>query len=156
MRNQAGGTSFAWYEVRERKPCPCPTDTWNKASGMSSSVLYDESSRQDFVRPVRSRVKGGLDLVHTVQGIKHAGLRSSSTKLRERRTYPLPSDTRNQSGRNLSVRYEVTRKVSLSSSKWYDESSRLDFVRPVRSRVKQILVLVNTKESSTRDFVRPV
>ena len=156
MRNQAGGTSSTQYKVHKRKPCPCPSGTWNKASSLSSFVMYDESSRRDFIRLVRSRVKGGLDLARTVRGIRHVGLRSSSTKSLERRTYPDPSDMRNQSSRNLSVRYEVARKVSLSSSKWYDESSRLDFVRLVRSRVKQMLVLVRTKESSTRDFVRPV
>ena len=53
-RNQASWTSSVWYEVVRK-------------AFMSSSVLYDESSRRDFVRPERSFVKGGLHLVRMVR-----------------------------------------------------------------------------------------
>ena len=66
----------------------------------------------------------------------------SGTKSCERRACPHPSSMGNQAGWTSSVRYEVTRKESLSTSVWYDESSRRDFVHQVQSSVKGELVLV--------------
>ena len=65
--------------LSERRASPCPSYTMNQAGGtssiqyevaqkerMSSYVQYEESRRQNFVRPVRSRAKRELDLVHLV------------------------------------------------------------------------------------------
>ena len=83
-----------------------------------------------------------LVLVRLVQGIKHAGLRSSQTKSCERRACTRPSDTRNQVGRTSSIQYEDARKENLSSSVQYEESIWREFVCPVRSHAKGDLVLV--------------
>ena len=115
MRNQAGRTSPDWYDVG-RKVC------------LSSFIGYEESSRLDFVRSVRSHAKGGLDLVHPVRGIMHMRLRSSSTKSFKRRACPRPSVTWNQIGSTSSILYEKTTKR--------------DYVRPLRSCVKGEPVLI--------------
>ena len=54
---------------------------------------------------------------------KQAGLRPSSTKLRETKVCPRPSGTRNQVGGTSSFRYELERNKGLSSPIWYEESS---------------------------------
>ena len=113
-------------------------------------------------------MKGGLVLIHLVQGIKQAGLRLFGTKSRERRARPHSSGKRNkhvalqpsimkspewgacpcpsgmwkQVGRTSSVRYEVAQKESLSTSVRYDESCWQDFVCLVRSSTKGELILV--------------
>ena len=87
-------------------------------------------------------MKGGLVLIRLVRGIKQTALQSSSTKSHERRACPRPSGTWKQVGVTSSIRYEVMRKESLSTSVWYDESCRQDFVHQVQSSVKEVLVLV--------------
>ena len=195
-------------KTREWRTCPRPSDTSNLSGGnssvryevarklsLSSSIRYEDSSRQDFVRLVRSHVERKLVLVRPVQGfkwerlrlfgtkkrkkracprpfgtrnqssgtssiwyevaqmeglplfvlyegIKHAGLRLSRMKSRERSAYPRPSGTRNQVGRTSSIRYKDVRKENLSSSVRYEETSRRDFVSPVPSHVEGEIVLV--------------
>ena len=52
-----------------------------------------------------------------------------------------------------SVRYEVVRTESMSSSIWYEELSRRDFVSPLQSRAKGGLSsFIRYEESSRRDF----
>ena len=99
---------------------------------LSSSVRYEESSMLEFVRLGRSHVKQKLVLVCPVPRLKWEGHRPFGTNSHEMRTCPRPSDTRNQSGRNSSVRYEVARMVSLSLSIRYEETSWLDFISLVR------------------------
>ena len=111
-----------------------------RLEGLSSSVPFEESSWQDFKRPVRSRSIGGHVHDHQVRGIKQAGHRLSSTMSREWKACPLPSGTRNLASRNSSIWYEVVRKECMFSSIWYRESRRRHFVRPVRSRAKGDLV----------------
>ena len=82
----------------------------------------------DFVRPVRSRAKGEQVLVRPVQGITLAGLRPSGTKSHEMKACPLLSGTRNQAGGTPFVCYEVARKEGMSSTNWYVELSRRDYV----------------------------
>ena len=83
------------------------------------------------------------------------GLRPSGTKMCERRTCTRLSGKRNQSGGNSSVWYEVARKESLSSSVRYKESSRRDFVRPVLSRTKRELDFVRWVPVIMREGLRP-
>ena len=128
-RNQASGTSPVQYEVTRKK-------------SSSSSVRYEESSRQDFVHLVRRHAKGEHVPVCPVRGINQAGIRQSDTKLRERRACLRQSETRNQVGKTSSIWYEVTQNESLSSSVEYQESCERDFVRLLRSRVKGQQVLV--------------
>ena len=121
--NQAGETSSVWYEdVRKEN--------------LSSSVRYKESIRLEFVRPVRSCAKGDLGLVRPVQGIKWKGLRLSDTTSREKRACPLPSGMRNQASVTLSILYKDACREGAFLSIRYNESSKRDFVRPVRSRAK--------------------
>ena len=124
----------------------------NQAS-WTSSVRYEVA--RDYVCSVRSHEKGELVLVLAIRGIKLAGLLLSSTKPRERRTCHHLSNTRNQSGGTLSVMYEVTRKESLSSSIQYEEQSRRDFVRPVRSHMKGELVLIHPLRGIKQAGLRP-
>ena len=131
-RNRAGYTSSIHYEVTRMESLS--SSLWYvvmRKESFSSSVRYEESRIWEFVRLVRSSVKGELVLVLAIRGIKLAGLLRSGTKPRERRTCHRPSDMRNQSGGTLSIMYEVTRKESLSSSILYEEQSRRDFVRLV-------------------------
>ena len=100
--NQARGTSSIQYEVARNE-------------GLSSSIRYEESSKQDFIRPVRSRTKGEHVLVLHVRGIKQVGLHSSDKK---------------------------SCKESLSTFVRYEELSRWDFARPVHSRAKRGHVVV--------------
>ena len=79
------------------------------------SVRYEESSKWDFLRPVRSRAKGKFVDVHPVRGIKWKGLRQSGTKSCEMRAVLV-----------LPVR-----------------GIKLDFIHPVRSREKEGLVFVH-------------
>ena len=131
-------------KVTRWRACPRPSSTWNQVGGtisvrykvarkegFYSSVWYEDSCKEDYVLPVRSRAKGEHVLFCTVRGIKQAGLRPSGMKSQERRACPRPSGTRNQVGRTSSVRYEVARKWCLSSSIRYDESSMWSIVRPV-------------------------
>ena len=137
-------------------------------AGWTLSVQYDESCRLDFVRPVQSRAKQEHVFVNPVRGIKQArlrlsgqsrtkvvlvyvqpegginpaGLRLFDTKTRKRRACSHLSGTRNHAGGTSSIWYKVTQKESLSSFVWYGESSRRDFVHPVRCRMKRELVLV--------------
>ena len=122
---------------------------------MSSSVRHGESRWRDFVCLLRSRSKGGLVLVRLVRGIKQVGLRPFGTKLCEWRACPCSSGTRIQSGKTSSVRYEVTRKESLSYSDGCEESSRQDFVCPVQSCVKGGLVLVRPVQGIKQAALRP-
>ena len=115
-----------------------------RKQNLSSSVRYDETSRRDFVRLVRSCVIGDLVIVNPVRGINEVELCPSCMMSRERIACHRPSNTRNQAGGASSVQHEVTRKESLSSSICYEESSMRDFVRPIRSRVKGELVLVRS------------
>ena len=62
--------------------------------------------------------------------MKREGLRPSCTKSCGRRACSYLSVMRNQVGGTSSVRYEVVRTESLSSFVWYEESSKLEFVRP--------------------------
>ena len=85
---------------------------------------------RDFVRLLHSLVKGELVLFQLVHGIKQVGLRPSSMK---------------------------SHKDILSTSGRYEKSTRMDFVRLVRSRaIGGHLISVRYEESSMRDFVRPV
>ena len=169
-RNQASGTSYVRYDVTRKE-------------SLSSSIRYVESSRRDFVHLVRRRAKGELVLVCPIRGINHGGIRQSSTKSRERRACPRPFDTklhetkacprplgtRIHAGWTSSVRYEVVRKESMSSSSWYKESSRQDHVPPVRSHTRRACPhpsgtrnqhggtsSVRYKKSSTWDFIHPI
>ena len=160
-------------------------------------MQYEESSRRDFVHPVRRRAKGELVLVCPKRGINHCGIRQSITKSRERRACPRPFDTklretkacprpfdtklretkacprplgtRIHAGWTSFVRYEVVRKKSMSSSSWYEESSRQDHVPPARSHTRRACPRPSStrnqhggtssvwyKKSSTRDFVHPM
>ena len=134
---------------RERCTCPRSSGTRNhggvtssvrykvvRYEGLSSSVKYEESSRQNFIHPVRSHMKGGLVLVHPVPGIKWEGLHLFASKSHEMRACPRPFATRNQASETLTIRYEVTRMEGLSSSVRYEESSRWDFVHQLRCRAK--------------------
>ena len=150
---------------------------------MSSSIQYEESSRRDFVHLVRRCTKGELVIVCPLRGINHGGIRQASTKSRESRTCPRPFDmklretkacprplgTRIRAEWTSSVRCEVARKESISSSGWYEESSRQDHVPLVRSHIRRACSRpsstrnqhdgtssVRYKKSSTRDFVRPI
>ena len=76
---------------------------------LSSFNRYEESSRRDFVRLVRSRAIGELVLIRLVRGIKQPGFRPSGTMSCERSASPSSSGTRNQAGVTSSVRYEVAR-----------------------------------------------
>ena len=114
-RNQASGTSFDRYVIVRKE-------------GKSSSIRYEKSSKQDFVRLVQSHVKEVLVLVHLVRGIKQAAVRPSGTKSRERRACPRPSGNRNQAGGTSSIMYEVVRMEGLPSSVRYEKLSTLDFV----------------------------
>ena len=181
MRNESLSSSIRFQELNGRVFVRLVQATRNE--GLSTSVRYEELIRWEFVCLVRSRTKGELVLVCPVRGIKLAGLRQSSTKLRETRAWPCPYGYRNQVGGFSSVRYEVARNEDLSSSMWYVESSKRDFILSVRSHAKGEHVLVRlvrgikqaglhpsgTKfhkesfstffhygESSMRDFVRPV
>ena len=87
-------------------------------------------------------MKGKLVLVRSVQGINWDGLHLSGTMSRERRACPCPSDMRNQVSGTLSVRYKFAQREGSFSSIRDDESSRWDFVCPLRSRVKGEHVLV--------------
>ena len=78
-------------------------------------------------------------------------------KSRERRACTRPSDMRNQAGETLSVQYEVVQTESMSTSAWYEELSRRDFVSPLQSRAKGGLSsFIRYEESSQRDFARLV
>ena len=113
---------------------------------MSSSVRYEESSSSDFVRPVRSRAKGADVLVRLVSGIKQAGVHPSGTKSCDTKACPRLLSSRNHAGGTSSVRYEVARKECMSSSSWYMESSRRDYVAPVRNHARR----ASPRLSSTR------
>ena len=151
---------------RERCACPRSFGTRNHG-GMTSSIRYEECSRQNFVRMVRSHAKGGLVLIHPVPGIMLKGLRPSGLKSHEMRACPHPSATRNQASETSTVRYEVAsemcprpsvtsnqvggtssvnynvvRKVSISFSIWFVQTSRQDFIPLVRCHVKGVLVLI--------------
>ena len=135
-RNQACGSSFIQYKVVQ-------LESW------SSSVRYEESCMQYFIRPVRSRARRDCprlsgtryqasettsvrievargEFVHVcpVQGIKQVGLRLFDAKSCKRIACPRSSGTRSKAGRTSSIRYKY--KVS---SKWV-------FVRSMRSRTK--------------------
>ena len=103
--NQAGGTSSNQYKVT-RKESFTTFIRYEAArkENLSSSIRYVESIKQDFVRPVRSRVKGELVLDRLVRGIKQVGLLPSGTKSCERKACLRPSGTRNQKGGTSSVR----------------------------------------------------
>ena len=82
--------------------------------GLSSFVQYGESCRLDYIRLVRSRVKGRLVLAVQYE----------------------------ESSRRDFVRLvQFTRKEGLTTFILYEESSTRDFV-PVRSRTKGELVLI--------------
>ena len=154
--------------MRDRRTCPRPSDTWNQSGGNSSvryevernvslpsSVWYEESSWLDFVRLVRSRAKGEHVLVRLVRGIKHVGHRPSSTKSHERRACPHLSGTRNQASGTTSIRYKVARKEGLYSSVQYEDSSKQDYVLPVRSRAKAQHVLIHLVRAIKQAGLRP-
>ena len=88
-------------------------------------------------------------------GNKHAGLRSSRMKSRERSASPRPSGTMNQAGRTSSVRYEGVRMESTSSFVRYEESSRQNFVCLLRSRAIGMLVLVRLVRGIKSAGLRP-
>ena len=147
---------------------------------MSLSVRNEESSRRDFIRPLRCRREGEHVRIRLVQGIKKAGLHLSDTKSQEeslsmsvryeesrrrdyihliqsheRRACPRPFGTRNQAGRTSSIRYKVAQKEDFFSSIRYEESSWWDFVRPVRSRVNGGHVLVRPIRSRVKGGLAP-
>ena len=114
-------------KTRERRTCPRLSDTRNLSGGHSSiryevaqklclslSIWYEDSSKQDFVRLIRSRVKRKLVLVRLVQGFKWERLRPFGTMKREKRACPRPSSTRIQASGTSSIRYKVTRMEGLS------------------------------------------
>ena len=122
------GLCLSGTKSRRRRVCPHLSGTRNHACGtssiryevtqmesLSSSVWYGKSNRRDFVHLVRCCMKRELVLVRPVGGIKLTRLYLSGTKSRE----------------------EI-----LTSSIWYDELSRWDFVRLVRSHEKGGLVHV--------------
>ena len=74
---------------------------------------------------------------------------------RERGACPRPFGTWNVVGGTSSVRYEDTRKDNLCSSVWYEESSRLDYVRQVQSRAKGELVIVHPVRGINQAGLRP-
>ena len=119
-RIEEAGLRPSSTKSRERKASPPPFSTTNQA-GRNSSIWYEESIMRDFVHSLRSCTKGGLVLICLVRAIKQAGLRPSCTKSQKMRACPRPFGTRNQVGRTSSVRYEVKRKDSLSSSVRYLE-----------------------------------
>ena len=150
----------------ERCACPRSSHTRNHG-GVTPSVRYEESSRQNFVRLVQSHAKGGLVLVHPVPRIMLEGLRPFGLKSHEMRACPRASTTRNQASETLTVQYEVAsetcprpsitsnqaggtssvnfnvvRKVSISSFVWFEETSRRGFVPLVRCHAKGMLVLI--------------
>ena len=86
-RNQEGGTTSARYEVERGEPVYVRPGTRNQAGetssgwykvtrldGMSSSVQYEKSSWREFVHPVLTHAKGGLDLVCLVRSRTKGGL----------------------------------------------------------------------------------
>ena len=62
------GLHLSGTKSHERRACPHPSGTRNQA-GWTSSIRFEESSMQDFVHQVRSRMKGGLVLIRLVRGI---------------------------------------------------------------------------------------
>ena len=114
-----------------------------------------ESSKRDFVHPIRCRTKGGLVLLRLVGGIKHVGLYPSRTKPCERRACPHPSSTRNKFGGISSVCCEYVRKENLSSFVWYPKSSGLDIICAVRSCTKGELVIVHPARGINQAGLRP-
>ena len=58
--------------------------TKSRMDSVSTSVWYDESSMQDFVRREQSHANGRLVLVRPIRGNNQAGICPSSTKTRER------------------------------------------------------------------------
>ena len=166
-----GKCTSIWYEESSRWDFVCLVrsplkggyvlihQVWCSVNGkLVLFVWNEESSRQDIVRPDRSRMNGSLVLICPVRGIKQAGLRPSDTKSLERRVCPrpsgtmsrerkacrLPSGTRNQAGRTSYVRTEVTQMEGLSLSVQYEESSRRDFIHPIRSCSKGGFVLAHS------------
>ena len=110
---------------------------------MYSFVQYEDSTKHDYVLPVRSHAKGEKVLVRSVREIKEVGLRPSGTKSHERRACPRSSGARNQVGGTSSIRYEVAKIGCLSSSILYEESSWQAIICSVRSRENGVLVLVH-------------
>ena len=110
--------------------------------GSSSFVWYEESSRRDFVRLVRSHTNEGLSSPY-------------GTLSCERKACPLSSGTRNQAGSTSSVRYEVVRKMCLSSSIQCRESSRQHFVHLIRCCAKGGLALVHQVRGIKQAGLRP-
>ena len=88
--------------------------------GLSTSVQYEETIWREFVHRVHTHTKTELVLVHSVQGIKQAGLDTFGTKSHETRACPLPYGMKSH-------------KESLPMSVRYEKSSRLDFIRPIHS-----------------------
>ena len=116
-KNQASGTLSVWYEVVQK-------------DGLSSSVWNEESSRQNFIHPLRSHVNGEYVLLRLVRGIKQAGLHPSSTKLH---------------------------KECFSMSVRYEESSMRDFVRPEQSRANVgMSSSIRYEDTIRQEFVRSV
>ena len=124
------GLRLSGTKSLERTACPCPFGSWNNAGrtsyvwnevarmeGLSTSIRYEESSRQNFIhlvqsyskggfvliRLVRCRVKGKLVLFRSVRGIKLAKLHTTGPKSCEWRACPCQSGTRNQAGGTSSV-----------------------------------------------------
>ena len=69
---------------------------------------------------------------------------------------PRPSGTRNHAGGTLSFRYEVTQKDSKSSSNWYDESSRRDYVPQYEVMQGELVHARQVRGINKADFVHPV
>ena len=124
-----------------------------KLVGETSSVRYEVARKEvlsSFIRYVKSSTRDFVCLVH-------------------KRACPHTSGMRNRADYTSSIKYEVTRKESLSSSVWYDvtrkesfsssvryEESRIwEFVRPVRSSVKGELVLIRPEQGIKQAGLRP-
>ena len=147
------------------------------------SIQHKESSRQDFVCPVRSRSKGQLVLIHLVRGIMQAGLCTSGTKLREWRACPVrpirgikktglrlsgmksrewracrcSSGTRKLAGATLSIRYEESsRRDCPCSSCTRSQVGRTSSVQYDVTQKECLSSSVWYRESSRWHFVHPV
>ena len=118
-----------------RSACPRLAGTRNQTGG-TTSIRFEV-------------VRGELVHVHPVRVIKQVGLRLSDMKSREKRACPCLSGTRSKVGRTSYQTDEVVRMEGMSSSIRYKESSKRDFVCPVRRHAKGGLVPVRTYDQSS-------
>ena len=147
---------------------------------MSSCVRYEETSKRDFVRlykvarraklvlvrPIRGNKQAGLGLpglsrkkgqtCHRLSGTRKqaSGLRLPGQSLKKGQTYPHPFGTRKQASRTTSAQTKSQEGVNLSSSVWYKETSKRDFVRPYKVARRGKLVHVRSARGNKQVRLR--